>query len=314
MMKRSIVILVVLAAALGACARAPAQTTTLRIGVLPILEALPMYVAQSQGYFAEEGLQVEFVPAASAAERDQLMQANQIDGMINDLVSVLLYNKDQVQIVVVRFARTASSEDPNYRILASGQSGITNVDGLRGVPIGVSQGTVIEYVTDRLLQAEGLKPEEIEIVAVPKIPDRLALLESGELQAATLPDPLSSLALQAGATLIIDDTAHPEFGTSVLSFRKEIVDQNPKALRGFLRALEKATAEVNADPGKWSTTLTEKNLVPAPLIGTYKLPKFPSASVPSEAQYADALDWAVARGLLTSSAAYADAVDDSLLP
>ncbi len=314
MMKRPILLLVLLAAALASCAPAPAQATTLRIGVLPILEALPIYVAQSQGYFAEEGLQVEFVPAASAAERDQLMQANQIDGMINDLVAVLLYNRDQVQIVIVRFARTASAEDPNYRILASGQSGITSVDGLRGVPIGVSEGTVIEYVTDRLLQAEGLQPEEIEIVAVPKIPDRLALLGSGELQAATLPDPLSSLALQAGATLIIDDTAHPEFGTSVLSFRKEIIDQSPDAVRGFLSALEKATAEVNADPGKWSAVLTENNLVPAPLIGTYQLPEFPSASVPSEAQYADALEWAVSRGLLAGSAAYGDAVDDSFLP
>jgi NitT/TauT family transport system substrate-binding protein len=314
MMKRIVLPLILLAATLAACAPAPTETTTLRIGVLPILEALPMYVAQSQGYFAEEDLQVEFVPAASAAERDQLMQAGQIDGMINDLVAVLLYNRDQIQIVVVRFARTASTEDPNYRILASGQSGITSVDGLRGVPIGVSEGTVIEYVTDRLLQAEGLTPEEIEIVAVPKIPDRLALLESGEIQAATLPDPLSSLALQSGATLIIDDTAHPEFGTSVLSFRKEIVNQNPEALRGFLRALEKATAEVNADPGRWSTLLTEKSLVPAPLIGTYQLPEFPSASVPSEAQYADALDWAITRGLLTGSAAYTDAVDDSFLP
>jgi NitT/TauT family transport system substrate-binding protein len=313
-MKRLIVLTALLALALGACTPASTPATTLRIGVLPILEALPMYVALSQGTFAEEGLQVEFIPAASAAERDQLMQAGRIDGMINDLVSVLLYNKDQVQIVVVRFARTASTQDPNYRILASGQSGITGVDGLRGVPIGVSEGTVIEYVTDRLLEAEGLSADEIEVVAVPKIPDRLALLESGELQAATLPDPLASLALQAGATLIIDDTAHPEYGTSVLSFRKAVVDQNPEAVRAFLRALETATAAVNADPGKWSTLLTENKLVPAPLLGNYRLPTFPSASVPTEAQYADALDWAMAGGLLTGSAAYTDSVDDSYLP
>ena len=313
-MKRLILLTAVLALTLGACAPAASPTTTLRIGVLPILEALPMYVALSQGTFAKEGLQVEFVPAASAAERDQLMQAEQIDGMINDLVSTLLYNQQQVQIVIVRFARVASAQDPAYRILASAGSGITGVDGLRRVPIGVSEGTVIEYVTDRLLQAEGLAADEIEIVAVPKIPDRLALLESGELQAATLPDPLASLALQAGAVLIIDDTAHPEFGTSVLSFRKAIVDQNPEAVRAFLRALETATAEVNADPGKWSTLLTENKLVPAPLLGTYRLPTFPAASVPSEAQYADALDWAISGGLVTGSAAYADSVDDSYLP
>ena len=38
--------------------------------------------------------------------------------------------------------------------------------------------------------------------------------------------------------------------------------------------------------------MTENKLVPAPLVGTYQLPTFPSASVPSEAQYADVLAWA----------------------
>lgn len=314
-MKHLMLCLVIASLALGACAPAATpESVTLRIGVLPILETLPLYVAQSQGYFAAEGLQIEIVPAASAAERDQLMQAGQIDAIINDLVSVLLYNKDQVQIIVVRFARVASAQDPAYRILASKASGFTSVEDLAGVPIGVSEGTVIEYVTDRLLQSEGLAADQIQTVAVPKIADRMALLESGELKAATLPDPLSSLALQAGATLIIDDTAHPEFGTSVLSFRKAFVDDNPQAVRGFLRAVEKATADVNADPAKWTPLLTDNKLVPAPLIGTYRLPVFPSGSVPSEVQYADARSWAIEKGLLAGSAAYADSVDASYLP
>ena len=313
-MKRLVLCLVLAALALGGCAPAAPEITTLRIGVLPILETLPLYVAQSQGYFAAEGLQVVIVPAASAAERDQLMQADQIDAIINDLVSVLLYNKDQVQIVVVRFARVASAQDPAYRILASKDSGISTVGDLANVPIGVSEGTVIEYVTDRLLQAEGLAAGEIQTIAVPKIADRMALLDSGEIKAATLPDPLSSLALQSGATLIIDDTAHPEFGTSVLSFRLAIVDDSPQAVRAFLRAVEKATADINGDPAKWTTLLTDNKLVPAPLIGTYQLPVFPAASIPSEAQYADARSWAIEKGLLTGSAAYADSVNAGYLP
>jgi len=313
-MKRWFLLLVLSALLLGACAPAVPETTTLRLGLLPILETLPLYVAQSQGYFAAEGLQVDFIPAASAAERDQLMQAGQIDGLINDLVSTVLYNRDGVQIVIVRFARTATSEDPAYRILASKESGFTSVQDLAGVPIGLSQGTVIEYVTDRLLQAEGLATEEIQTVAVPKIADRMALLESGELQAATLPDPLSSLALQAGASLILDDTAHPEYGTSVLAFRKAVVDQSPEAIRAFLRALEKATADVNADPSRWATLLSDNKLVPAPLMGAYELPAFPPASVPTEAQYADALAWAMEKGLVTKSASYAESVNAGFLP
>jgi len=313
-MKRLSLLIVLAALLLGACAPAAPEPMTLRLGLLPILETLPLYVAQSQGYFAAEGLQVEFIPAASAAERDQLMQAGQIDGLINDLVSTVLYNRDGVRVVIVRFARTATSEDPAYRILASGDSGFTRAQDLAGVPIGLSQGTVIEYVTDRLLQAEGLAPEEIQTVAVPKIADRMALLESGELQAATLPDPLSSLALQAGARLILDDTAHPEYGTSVLAFSKAVVDQSPRAIAAFLRAVEKATVEVNADPSRWASLLSDNKLVPAPLMGSYELPAFPLASVPTEAQYADALAWAMEKGLVTTSATYAESVNAGFLP
>ena len=69
---------------LSACAPAAVSTTkpeepTLRIGTLPILDLLPLFVAEKQGYFKEQGITVTFVPAQSAAERDQLMQAGQLD-------------------------------------------------------------------------------------------------------------------------------------------------------------------------------------------------------------------------------------------
>ena len=75
--------------------------------------------------------------------------------MINETISTLLYNKDQLQVQIVRFARTATSTASQYSVLASAKSGITTVKGLSDVEIGVSQGTVIEYITYRLLQADG---------------------------------------------------------------------------------------------------------------------------------------------------------------
>lgn len=313
-MRHRNVVFLALALGLAACARAAQAPVTLKIGVLPILDALPMYAADSEGYFKQQGLDVQFIPVASAAERDQLMQAGQIDGMINDLVSTLFYNKDTTQIVVVRFARVATAKYPQYRILAAKGSGIQKVADLRGVPIGVSQGTVIEYVTDRLLTAEGLSPDDIKIIAVPKIPDRLSLLQSGQLKAATLPDPLSDLGIQSGATVVLDDTTHPEYGNSVFSFRKSVVDSQPQAIRGFLLAIEKATGDVNTDKTKWGNLLTEKNLVPAPVMGSYTLPDFPTASVPTQAQFADALDWAKAKGLVTGNVSFDASVSSAYLP
>jgi len=90
------------------------EPATLKIAVLPILDALPMYVAEQEGLFTAHNVNVTFVPAASAAERDQNITAGQADGMINDLVSTVLYNKDQVQVQVVRFARIATEQYPQY--------------------------------------------------------------------------------------------------------------------------------------------------------------------------------------------------------
>lgn len=293
---------------------AGSELATLRIAVLPILDALPMYVAQQEGLFENNGIKVEFIPVASAAERDQVFASGQVDGMINDSISTLFYNQEQPQIQIVRMARTATSEMPQYQVLASPKSGFTSVQDLKGVEIGISQGTVIEYVTERLLEAEGFTPEEIKSIAVPKIADRMTLLESGELKAATLPDPLSSLASQQGAVLMVDDTRHPEYGYSVYSFSKKLIDENPEAVRSFLAVIEAATQQINAEPTKWDNLLTEKQLVPAPLVGKYKIPVYPLASVPSQAQWDDVLAWAKAKGLVKNDVSYQELVNPGLLP
>ncbi|MFN2302537.1 MAG: MetQ/NlpA family ABC transporter substrate-binding protein, partial [Anaerolineales bacterium] len=206
MKKNSFLILSILLTIVSGACSGSQQPQSLRIAVLPVLDVLPLYVAQAQGYFTDAGLEVELVPVNSAPERDQLMQAGQIDGMLNELESTILYNRDETRVQVIRFARIATSEYPLFRILSAPNSGIENVMGLREVPVAISDGTIIEYTTDRLLQNAGLTPDEIEKVSVPKIPDRMALLLSGEVKAANLPDPVASLALLNGCTLVIDDT------------------------------------------------------------------------------------------------------------
>ena len=291
-----------------------APTVTLKIAVLPIIDTLPMYVAQQEGLFAKHGVNVEFIPVASAPERDQLLAAGQADGTINETLAVMLFNKDSVQMQAVRYALRPTEGHGHFFILASAKSGITTPDGLKGVEIGVSQGTVIEYVTDRLLEAQGFTADEIKTIAVPKIPDRMALLASGELKAGVLPDPLASLAVGQGAVIVADDSKHPEYGFSVISFRKEVIDTKTEAVKGFLAAIEEATQLVNADPAKYKNVLSDQKIVPPPLLDKYQAPVFPAAGVPTEAEWKDALAWAKEKGMLNVDVSYADSVNASLLP
>ncbi|HUS94842.1 MAG TPA: ABC transporter substrate-binding protein [Patescibacteria group bacterium] len=290
------------------------EPATIRLALLPILDALPMYVAEEQGYFADENLTVEFIPVTSAAERDQLIQAGRADGMINEILSTLFYNVGEPQITIVGYARVATPEYPQFRILASADSGINSLEDLVGQPIGISEGTIIEYSTDRLLEAEGLDADDISTIAVPRIPDRLALLNSGELAAANLPDPLASLAMQNGAKVIVDDSSHPEYGHSVIAFRNEIIEENPDAIRRFLAAIERAVEDINNDKEQFSNVLVERNLVPEPILGSYSVPDFPEPSVPPISQWEDVLAWAINKGYIEAELDYNDSVDDSYLP
>jgi NitT/TauT family transport system substrate-binding protein len=198
--------------------------------------------------------------------------------------------------------------------VAAKDSGITRPEDLKGVEIGISEGTVIAYTTDRLLQHAGLTKDDIKTTNVPKIPDRLQLLSEGQMKAANMPEPFATLAEQSGAVRVIDDRSLPEIGTSEISFSVATLKAKPETIKKFLAAIEKATADVNSSPDKWNSLLTDKKLIAAPLIGKYQLPKFPTASVPSEAQIKDVLAWMTDKGLIKANVAYNKLVDASYLP
>jgi NitT/TauT family transport system substrate-binding protein len=295
----------------------PAASVTpakLRFAVLPILESLPMYVAEKEGLFEKHQLKVELIPVASAPERDQVFAAAQVDGMINETLVTALINKDQVRAQVVRYARTATRQDALFSIVASAKSGITGVEGLKGVEIGVSQATIIEYLTERLLQAQGFSPQDIKTISIPKIPDRINLLGTGELKAATLPEPPVTLAVMQGGKVVLDDRALPELSFSTITFRKDYIDQQSESLRGFLAAIEEAVALINAGPEKYGDLLVEQKVVPPQLAGKFKVPPFVTAGVPTEAQWSDMLAWAKDKKLLTQDVAYGTSVNTSFLP
>lgn len=293
---------------------APAEPVKLKLALLPIIDTLPILVAQQEGLFEANNVDVEVIPVASAAERDQVIASGQADGMINEALSTMLYNKDQTQVQIVRFARASSSEHPLFWILASSTSGINSVEGLKNVEIGVSEGTIIEYITDRLLEKEGLASDEIKNLAVPKIPDRIALLGTGQLKAATLPDPAASLARQQGAVSILDDSKYPELSLSTLAFRKPFIDQNSQAIKNFLKAIEAAVERINQDPSKYTDLLVEQKVLPAPLAETFQVPPFITAGVPNEAHWNDVLAWAKAEGLFDKDISYSESVTTQYLP
>jgi NitT/TauT family transport system substrate-binding protein len=286
----------------------------LKIALLPILDVFPFYVAESEGYFADYGVSVKAVPVASGLERDQLMQSGAIDGMLNEMITTANFNRDHIQVKSVISARKAYRDYPLFRLLSAPGVNFSTTKQLANVSIGISKNTIIEYVTDRLLIAEGLDAEAIVKKSVPVIPERYQLLLQGQLKAATLPDPLARSAIVAGAGEIVDDSAYPGYSVSVLSFSIKSLEHKGRAIRLFLKAWDRAAGTINNNPESFRALLLKKIRVPKNIQQTYKIPPYPRREVPTAGQWADVMDWMTAKGLLKSTLSFEDSITAEFLP
>jgi len=317
------VVLAVLVAAnsLAACApitpatpAAAPQEPTLKLALIPVLDTIPIYIAVQNNYFEAQGITVDLVPVKSPQERDVLLQTEQVDGVLTDLQGVGLLNKDAVKVKAVYTSRRPFAGAPLFRILASPKSDINAPADLKGVPIGISNNTIIEYLTDRMLAGEGLAADEIGKIEVGAITVRFEQLMNGNIKAAVLPDPLAQGAIAAGARLVVDDSAYAELSQSVLVFRTSTLAARPDTVRKFLLAWKQAVDEVNANPEKYRAVLMEQGRVPESLKDSYQMPPFPGVGVPTEAEVADVTAWLKAKGLVAREIPYTDMVDSSFLP
>jgi len=254
LLARLTLLLAILAAGIGLRPARGAEDPKLRVALLPIIDAFPYHVAVDRGYFRELGVNVVPVTASSALSRDQMMQSGRIDGMLNEMTSAASFNRNGPRVRIVCSVRCARKGSPLFSVLASPESGIETPAALSGIPVAVSKHTIIEYVTERLLEKSGLDRRRIVTTSVPVIPERFQLLMKGQIQAATLPDPLASSARTAGARLIIDDGSHPGLSVSVFSFSVRSLQDKPVAVRRFLEGWHRAVAAIEAvgsQPSVW---------------------------------------------------------------
>ncbi len=291
-----------------------AKKDQLRLALLPIPSVLPIYVAEKNGYFKELGVTVETLPVGSALERDQLMQAGRIDGMINEISGAAIFNRDKVQVKIVKIARSPIGTAPIFRLLAAPGSGLADMRDLAGIPIGISKNTVIEYITSRLMESGGVKGKEVVYKFVPVLPERLQLLLSGQIQAATLPDPLGASAIQAGAVEIVNDTILADVSASVVSFSTATLAAKPEAVKRFMVAWDKAVVDLNEDPGQYKGLMLEKMRVPKNIQGSFVIPPYPRNVVPGRQQWDDVMSWMLEKNILSVPLAYEDSVTADFLP
>ncbi len=281
------------------------ETGAIKVGLMPDEATLPYYVAAQDGIFSSYGLNVEIVPFQSAMERDSALTAGEIVAAENDPVGVILLRNAGYDIRIVSLELQETPDKMRFAILASPRSSITSVSDLNGKKIGISSNTIIEYITDALI---GATP--VEKVEVKKVPLRMQMLLSGEIDAATLPEPLASYALFSGAKLVISDSMleNRTISQTVIVFRGDFVDANPEAVHKFLEAYGDAVRRINADPEKYRALLVEKTHMPAQIAPGYKMATYMQPQPYPEADFDSVIQWMRSKNMVQNPVSYEDTV------
>ncbi len=286
----------------------------LKIGVLFIEDNLPLFVAEAEGQFKQAGLNVELVPFPSAAERDAAMQAGQIDGEAADIIAACLLKKGGTDVRIGPITLGVTPQEGRFALLGSPDSEFKSPRDLAGVEIAISENTIIEYVTDKLLANEGLTRDQIKKISIPKMPIRVQMLVNNQVKAALLPDPLASLAEKQGARVILDDTLSDiNVSQVVLLFRKESIDTKKEAISNLIEVYGRAGQMLTQNPDKYRPLLIDKAKIPEPVKDTYKAPTFSPPQVPAREDVLNVVDWMVEKGLLEEPFTYEELVDESLI-
>lgn len=287
-----------------------APENSLTFGVLPVIQALPLFFAVSEGLFKQAGLNIELVTFNSTLAKEVALETGGIDGYFGDLVTPVLLAESGTALKVTSVLFSTTATQRMFAVLAPPGTPSITLQQVVEQGLAGSSNTVIEYLVTRLLGAEDTV---IRLQEIKSIPIRLQLLLAGQVAGAVLPEPLATLAEHSGAQLIADDRGS-SYSTTALSFRQEVLTQKTPVVRRFLAVVEQAGRLMQTDTATARQVMNEYCQVPELLGNTLPLPLFPELATPGEEQFNDVITWLNQKNLVASQITAKDLIAYEINP
>jgi ABC-type nitrate/sulfonate/bicarbonate transport system substrate-binding protein len=262
----------------------------------------PWRVAVEQGFFAAEGLNVEYFEdnpkgaAGRVQDFSQRWKESQLQKGALEVYPVCEWGAiERVQSLGGGKIIGLDTTVRTGALMVHKQSKIGSAAELRNIPIAVTWHAGTFYAAIEVLEAAGVPFDEIKLVHAN---DRLDALLSGTTEAAALMEPLVSRALAAGARKIAD-----------LRWRGGIVagdDVDDETAGKLRRALNRAIAWLRENEARSRDELL-RDLPPEQRQGGL-MPELVGVNAYQPDEFKEKVDWMMDRGFLNKEPKYAEVV------
>ncbi len=224
--------------------------TTLRVGMLPVTAYLGLYVAREQGWFQEEGLDLDVQIMAGGAEIIPAMIGGSLDlGIVNTFSHVLARDRG-FDVRAVAASASEARGNPTHAILVGSNSSIQSARDLEGRTFGINTLNNIDHLMVQIwLRDNGADPQRVNFVEIP-FPQHPAAIAQGRVDAIGPTEPFVTVALSQGARVLAyhyTDT-NPTTLLGYYAATGDWLSRNPAQARGFANAIHRANSYLEANP------------------------------------------------------------------
>ncbi|WP_344863098.1 ABC transporter substrate-binding protein [Amycolatopsis ultiminotia] len=223
----------------------------IKVSIMPTIDVAPFHLAVQNGYFKQEGLEVETVDAASGDASLQKLLSGEVDVAYSSYTPFFIAkSKGNADI---KFVADASSAGPkSTEIVAMPNSAVKSVHDLAGKKIAITAtNTICDTLTKSVMRDNGVDYNGVQWVSIP-FPQIGTAVKRGDVDAGFLTEPFITQSAKVNGTVEIIDTASggtKDFPTAGYGSLGKFTSASPKTVAAFQRAMAKATKE-SADRSK----------------------------------------------------------------
>lgn len=224
------------------------QKVSLRLAWIAGGVDAPIFVAASKGYFKEQGLDVEIVDGNGSTGTIQAIGSGDFEIGIAGLGALAQAQQAAGADTIIAVAGLLQ-KDPTSVISLEG-SGIKTPKDIEGKKFGTDAGNFEDGMIKAFAEANGVDLDKVNVIIINGGGDRVALLK-GDV------DFINGWANPDGDKVAAEKPIEPpllfaDYGVNILGssviVQKAYLAEHADVVKGFLAALQKAKADVIADP------------------------------------------------------------------
>jgi len=225
-----------------------------RLGISKSFLSIPVYIAQNQGYFENEGLDITIKEYGSGKAATESMFNGEVDiSTVADMPVVLnSFSREDFCII-----STFTSSYDFVKIIARKDTGIRTGADLKGKKVGAHRGTSSHFYLAVFLLHNRLSISEVEMINIRTV-DLPTALKNNEVDAISVWEPYAQEArrlLQANARELPDSEIYrTTFSFTVL---KNYAQDKQEIIKKFLRAIDKACVFIQNNREKSQEIIAE---------------------------------------------------------